>query len=76
MAMKPSSRQWTRGFTDRWHKIRRAAIEARNLVSLQEQIGQAKMRFDLPEDGPVSSRYEAGRDGVWLHCAYQELRTA
>jgi transposase len=55
------------GFTDRRHKIRRVSVEARNLVALQEQIGQAKARFGLPEDAPVFSCYEAGRDGFWLH---------
>jgi transposase len=67
MAMELSNRQWKLGFTDRRRKIRRVTIEARNLVALQEQIGQAKSRFGLPEDAPVFSCYEAGRDGFWLH---------
>jgi transposase len=36
-------------------------------VALQEQIGQARVRFGLLEDAPVFSCYEAGRDGFWLH---------
>jgi transposase len=67
MAMELSNRQRKLGFRDRRHKIRRVTIEARNLVALQEQIGQAKSRFGLPEDAPVFSCYEAGRDGFWLH---------
>jgi transposase len=67
MAMGLSNRQWKLGFTDRRHKIRRVTIEARNLLVLQEQIGQAKSRFALPADAPVFSCYEAGRDGFWLH---------
>jgi len=67
MAMELSNRQWKLGFTDRRHNVRRVAIEARNALALQEQIGQAKARFGLPEDAPVFSCYEAGRDGFWLH---------
>jgi len=67
MAMELSNRQWKFGFTYRRHKIRQVTVEARNLVALQEQIGQVKSRFDLAEDAPVFSCYEAGRDGFWLH---------
>jgi transposase len=31
------------------------------------EIGAAKRRFALPEDAPVTSCYEAGREGFWLH---------
>jgi transposase len=34
---------------------------------LLEEIAQAKRRFGWPEDAPVISCYEAGRDGFWLH---------
>jgi len=34
---------------------------------LLEEIAQAKRHFGLPEDAPVISCYEAGRDGFWLH---------
>src|SRR5262249_3871802 len=27
----------------------------------------AKKRLDLPTDAPVTSCYEAGRDGFWIH---------
>jgi hypothetical protein len=56
MAMELSNRQWKLGFTDRRHKIRRVSVEARNLVALQEQIGQAKARSGLPEDAPRLSK--------------------
>ena len=35
--------------------------------SLHEEIAKAKKRFGLPDDAPVCSCYEAGRDGFWLH---------
>jgi hypothetical protein len=34
---------------------------------LLEEMAQAKRHFGLPEDAPVISCYEAGRDGFWLH---------
>ena len=52
---------------DRRHNPRRVTVAARDLAALQEQIGQAKSRFGLPESAPVCSCYEAGRDGFWLH---------
>jgi len=43
------------------------SIGARNTQTLLKEITQAKKRFGLPEDAPVRSCYEAGRDGFWLH---------
>jgi transposase len=42
-------------------------IDAGDLGALEEEIGQAKRRFHLPESAAVRSCYEAGRDGFWLH---------
>jgi transposase len=42
-------------------------IPARSLETLLREIKNAKQRFELPEDAPVISCYEAGRDGFWLH---------
>ena len=36
-------------------------------TALSVEIKKAKVRFGLPEDTPVLSCYEAGRDGFWLH---------
>jgi transposase len=46
---------------------RRITIPARDLDSLCREIGRARRRFGLPDDAPVRSCYEAGRDGFWLH---------
>ena len=46
---------------------RRRSIDAGDLLALQQEIEVAKRRFHLPEDIPVKSCYEAGRDGFWLH---------
>jgi transposase len=43
------------------------SLGARNTQLLLKEIAQAKKRFGLPEDAPVRSCYEAGRDGFWLH---------
>ena len=42
---------------------------ARDLAALQQEIAKAKRRFQLPDDAPVVSCFEAGRDGFWLHRA-------
>src|SRR5262245_6030129 len=46
---------------------RQRTIKARDLAALRQEIAKAKTRFRLPEDAPVHSCYEAGRDGFWLH---------
>ena len=38
-----------------------------NVVALMKEIARAKRHFELPEEAPVMSCYEAGRDGFWLH---------
>lgn len=48
-------------------KPRVRTIEARDVDSVLEEIRRAKRRFGLPEDAPVHSCYEAGRDGFWVH---------
>lgn len=42
-------------------------IGGRRTQALVQEIAKAKKRFGLPDDAPVFSCYEAGRDGFWLH---------
>lgn len=42
-------------------------IAGRHTAALLQEIAKAKKRFGLPDDAPVVSCYEAGRDGFWLH---------
>jgi transposase len=59
---------WNLGFTTAMaQKPRLRIIPARDLDGLQREIQRAKQRFDLPDDTPVISCSEAGRDGFWLH---------
>jgi transposase len=68
MAFELSQSEWKLGFTVGFgQKPRIRNINARNLVILQEEIRAAKKRFLLPQDAPVLSCYEAGRDGFWIH---------
>jgi transposase len=48
-------------------KPRLRGMPGRDLPRLQHEIAKAKKRFGLPENAPVHSCYEAGRDGFWLH---------
>jgi len=42
-------------------------VRGRDTLALVQEIAKAKKRFGLPEQAPVYSCYEAGRDGFWLH---------
>ena len=48
---------------------RERTVPARNLERLAEEIARAKKHFGLAPDALVSSCYEAGRDGFWMHRA-------
>ncbi len=68
MALELSSGTWRLAFTvGLGQKPRLKTVGARSTFSLLWQIKAAKKRFGLPEDAPVISCYEAGRDGFWLH---------
>lgn len=59
---------WTLAFsTGIAQKPRLRTMAARDLDALRREIVLARQRFNLPEDAPVVSCYEAGRDGFWLH---------
>lgn len=68
LALELSNAEWKLGFTVGLGQAPRLrTMPARNLVGLQHEIELAKARFGLPRDAGVSSCYEAGRDGFWLH---------
>jgi transposase len=68
MALELSQTTWQLGFTiglGQAPRLRKLA--ARDLRGLLEEIRLSRKRFGLPENVPVLSCYEAGRDGFWLH---------
>jgi transposase len=48
---------------------RQRTVPARDLERLKAEIVRGREHFGLAADAPVSSCYEAGRDGFWLHRA-------
>jgi transposase len=46
---------------------REQRIAAGSDTAFLAELAQAKRRFGLPQDAPVRSCYEAGRDGFWVH---------
>lgn len=68
LAFELGKHHWKLGFTTGLgRKPRYRTIRAGDLEALEEEIGRAKARFDLPQEVAVVSCYEAGRDGFWLH---------
>ena len=68
MAIEVGRRQWKVGFTtQRGQRIRRRTLPADAWSRLPEEIAGAKKRLGLPADAAVTSCYEAGRDGFWIH---------
>jgi transposase len=68
LGMDLGENSWTLGFTvGMGQRPRLRTIRARDTETLLEEIKKSKRRFDLPEETPVLSCYEAGRDGFWLH---------
>jgi transposase len=67
MSFELALREWKLGFASSPGKIRLRCIGAGDLESLAKEIASAKKKLGLPDDAPVYSCYEAGRDGFWLH---------
>ena len=68
MGIELSSAKWKLGFSDCFgRRPRIRTVDAGDLSSLQQEIQSAKKAFRLEDDCPVSSCYEAGRDGFWVH---------
>jgi transposase len=68
VALELSKSSWKLGFTtSRTQKARIRDVKARDRAAFLAEIQAAKERFKLPDDAPVKSCYEAGRDGFWIH---------
>ena len=68
LALELGASNWKLAFTvGLGQKPRLKTITARSTLGLLWEIKAAQKRLGLPEDAPVLSCYEAGRDGFWLH---------
>jgi len=60
--------QWKLAFTiGLGQEPRVRSVPGLDREAVLREIDAAKKRFGLPDDAPVVSCYEAGRDGFWLH---------
>jgi transposase len=66
VAFELSASKWRLGLSD-GTGVRQVTVEAGDLKELEAQLAKAKRRFKLEPSAKVSSCYEAGRDGFWLH---------
>lgn len=68
MAFELGQRSWKLGFTvGMGQRPRVRQIPAGAVDALATEITRAKKRLGVSADAPVTSCYEAGRDGFWLH---------
>ncbi|HKA59492.1 MAG TPA: transposase [Gemmatimonadales bacterium] len=68
LAIELGRRQWKLGFTtQRGQQIRRRTLLTEAWDRLPEEMAAAKKRLGLSPEAPVTSGYEAGRDGFWIH---------
>ncbi len=73
VALELGSANWKVAFSD--HIGRNPRVKTINVhcdfnvmkLELLHEIERAKTAFSLPQDALVSSCYEAGRDGFWIH---------
>ena len=68
ISLELSLETWKIGFADRLGRNPRLRdVPAGDFQLLRTEIRRAKQHFQLPEECPVYSIYEAGRDGFWIH---------
>jgi len=68
LAFELGQNEWKLGFTVGFgQRARERTVFAGDLSGVMREIEQAKKRFGLSKEAEVSSCYEAGRDGFWLH---------
>ena len=76
LAFELSEKKWKLGFTTGpGQKPRERTVTARDQERVLDEIARAKRRLGLPEEAPVVSCYEAGREGFWLHRFLEAHRT-
>lgn len=68
LALELSNKKWKLGFSN-GVKNRIRSIDAGDWLSLQSELVKAKEKLNIQPTGSVTSCYEAGRDGFWIHRA-------
>lgn len=76
MALELSKTNWKLAFLSGAGKPRIRTIAGGAIKQLEAEIGKAKRRLKLPEDAPVKSCYEAGRDAFWVHRMLEQLQVS
>jgi len=71
MSIELAVNDWKLAFSD-GQNTEVETIDARQFGPLREQIHQHQEQFQLDEDAPVISCFEAGQDGFWVHRRLQE----
>ena len=66
LAFELSDKTWKLGFTT-GEKNRIKNVPAGDLVRFRTELAKTLAKWNLPDNTPVSSVYEAGRDGFWIH---------
>jgi len=68
---------WKLGFCARLNdKAWVVTISARDIQAMEKTIAKARARFSVGPTCPISSCYEAGRDGFWLDRRLQQMGMA
>ena len=68
LAFELGEGSWLLGFSTGFgSRVLRRKITSRDTTALVREIARTRRELGLPDDTPVSSCYEAGRDGFWLH---------
>lgn len=70
VALELSKLTWLVAATDRnGVEVRFGRVDAGRIDQLERFLAKVKKRLGLEATGPMSTCYEAGRDGFWLHRA-------
>jgi transposase len=68
VAFELSKETWKLAFADGLNRAPRIRdVPAATMEQLEAEVRRAQVLFGLPDDCPIVSGYEVGRDGFWLH---------
>lgn len=72
IAFELADKKWKVKFGDGYQNPSDYTIPAGDIASLTDKIERARRKFKVSEGCEVTSCYEAGRDGFWLHRHLEE----